>query len=96
MELEDLKEHIDTRVDGLEKRMDEKFQATSKVCEERCGNLKEGQGETKTTLGRIEKKVDVANGRSRRNSLHITGLWAVLGAGWTVFVLWIKAKMTGS
>ena len=90
MELEDLKEHIDTRVDGLEKRMDEKFQATFKVCEERCGNLKNGQADTKATLDRIEQKVDTANGRSRKNSMHIKGLWAVFGAQWTGFLIWLR------
>jgi|GEM_PF-4853602 len=95
MELEDLKEHIDTRIDGIEKLMNEKLDATVMVCRERSGNLQKGQDETKVSLDRIEGKVDAANGRSRRNALQIKGLWAAFTAGWTLFLIWFKAKVLG-
>ena len=44
-------------------------------------------------LDRIENKLDLANGRSRKNAWNIRAIWTVISCTWGVFLLWLKNKL---
>ena len=82
MEIEDLAALLNERVD-----------AVCAVCRERSGNIQKSREEDREILLRIERKVDAANGRSRRNAWNIRAIWAIFAGAWAVALIWIKAKL---
>ena len=84
MELEDLAQLID-----------QKLEATRRVCGERSGNIRDEQAEMKEMLARIEGKIDSVNGRSKHNAWNIRAIWGIFGAAWAVLLIWLRGQIDG-